>query len=504
MLTINHLKISDLRQGNTLVDGLSMSLNENDKIAVIGTEGTGKSTLLKLLDGQELDYIEYSGQLFNHYRTHYNEQNISYRWNDETVYDFLHEEYKDALRFINAEIRAILKDFNLEYDLIVNRKIETFSGGEKVKLSLAKALISEPEILLMDEPTNDLDFETIEFLENFMRSTSIPLIFISHDQRLLENVANGIIHLQQIHKKAIAKSFFYRGTYQSYKERFFRQYTSDLQIAKKQRADYQKKMERFRKIYAIVEHQQNQAVRAPALARLLKKKIHALKSQEKRFEKEKENWTDIPEKEEPMNVFFEHQPRINPNKRILELVSQQFPLPNGSLIYNIELTLSGTDKVVIYGKNGVGKTTLLKHIVKTLEQKNIRYGYIPQNYMTMLDPNQRVVDFLIEKQTTYPEYRLRQILGQLGFRRKEMNEYLSSISEGQKLKVLLLLLVSLETEVLILDEPTRNISPINQDEIYNLFLNYPGAILAVTHDRAFIESVFDDIYELTAEGLVKK
>jgi ATPase subunit of ABC transporter with duplicated ATPase domains len=164
------------------------------------------------------------------------------------------------------------------------------------------------------------------------------------------------------------------------------------------------------------------------------------------------------------------------------------------------LDLKGRDKLVIYGKNGVGKTSFLKALRKVLGKKGIKYGYIPQDYGDVLDYKQDVVSYLEREQDKYPIYRIRQILGQLGFKREDMLKPIGEISEGQKLKVLLLRLVSLDSEVLLLDEPTRNISPLNQDEIYGLFSSYQGAILAVTHDRTFIESVFDDMLELTETG----
>ena len=504
MLSTNRLTIRDSIFDNVLVNDLSFSLNENDKIALIGSEGTGKSTLLKLLSGYELNYIETKGDIYRQVKPIYIEQNITYLWKDKSVYDFLFSGNKGRIDHLIQEANIQLNAFGFDYQDMIDRLIQTFSGGEKVKLSLVKALIQEPQVLLMDEPTNDLDFETIQMLESFMIQTSIPLIFISHDQRLLENVANGIIHIQHIHKQSLAKTFFYRGTYLDYKERYFRHYENTLQTAKKQREDYKTKINKFRKIYAKVEHQQNQAVRNPSLARLLKKKIHALKSQEKRFEKEKEAFIDIPEKEEPMSIFFDDQKRKNPNKQIIHIELLNFKLPNAKEIKHIELKLNGSDKFVIYGKNGIGKTSFIKAIIKELGEKQIKFAYIPQNYMDILSDKETSVEFLLKRQDKYLEYRIRQILGQLGFKRKDMDALCKDLSEGQKLKVLLLYMVSMQTEVLILDEPTRNISPINQDEIYQLFNDYHGAILAVTHDRAFIEEVFDDIYELREDSLILK
>ncbi|HKL47577.1 MAG TPA: ATP-binding cassette domain-containing protein, partial [Candidatus Izemoplasmatales bacterium] len=431
----------------------------------------------------------------------YTEQNISYQWSDKSLYDFLFEGHLDRIEHLALQARIQLQALGLDYNDIIHRFIHTFSGGEKVKLSLAKALMQDPDVLLMDEPSNDLDFETIQFLEDFLINRDMPLMFISHDQRLLENVANGIVHIQHIHNQRKTKTFVYRGDYLSYKKAYFRKFESDMQVANKQRSNHQIKLKKFRQIYTKVNYQQNQAVRNPGLGRLLKKKIHALKSQEKRFEREKEAWVERPEKEEAMHIFFDSNERFNANKRMFELCVDDFVLPDGKRIKHVEICLSGQDKAIIYGKNGVGKTTLLKALIERLKQEGIQFGYLPQNYMDVLVANQSVVDFLMTKQKKYPEYRIRQILGQLGFKRKEMDERCVNLSEGQKLKVLLLYLVSLETELLLLDEPTRNVSPMNQDEMYQLFFDYPGAILAITHDRAFIEAVFDSIYELTEAGL---
>lgn len=501
MLTIKNLSIKDNVFDYEMIHNLNFTLQENDKIAIIGSEGTGKSTLLKLLAGFPLNYIDYEGEVICHTKIVYVDQNISNRWNLYTLYEYFYKQ--DDIFRIQADLRKTLALFALDYNTIIDRHINTLSGGEKVKCALALAIARKPDILLLDEPSNDLDFQTIEFLENFMNHTQIPLFFISHDQRLLENVANGIIHLQHVHKQMLCKTFVYRGKYKDYKNLYFRKYESDLQIARKQRSDYQAKMKKFRQIYQKVEYQQNQAVRNPELARLLKKKIKSLKSQESRFLKEKETWIDIPELEEPMHIFFDGESKINHKKRIIEIDINHFLLPNHNTIERIYLNLRGNEACVIYGQNGVGKSTLIKAIIKYLDRQGIHYAYIPQDYMELLERGMSVIEYLNKNQSKYPDYRIRQILGQLGFKRDEMEAKCEDLSEGQKLKILLLLMVSIESEIIILDEPTRNISPINQDEIYDLFLQYQGAILAVSHDRLFIESVFDRIFELREDALVE-
>jgi len=502
MFALKHVYLKKRRTDQPLIDDLSFAVNEGEKVAIIGSEGTGKSTLLKWLLNRELDYVIGKGEVYMERLVSYVEQDITYLYNQETVEDFFYPSSLD--RRYDLDVRKLCREFSFEYDLILPRTIQTLSGGEKVKVSLIRALMKTPDILLFDEPSNDLDFETVLFLENFMRKTDIPILFISHDQRLLSNVANKIVHLEHVRKGTLAKSYVYKGGYEAYKEMFERKFQSDLMIAKKERANHQKKVAKFRKIYQVVEHQQNQAVRNPSLARLLKKKMKSMKSQERRFEQEEENFKEIPEKEEPMNIFFEDKKKVNKSKEFLRINYKTFTLANGRVLRNIKLDLKGTKKLVIYGKNGIGKTTLLKSLKDVLEEKGISVGYIPQDYGDILDYSVDVVSFLVKEQAKYPLYRIRQILGQLGFKREDMLKKIEEISEGQKLKVLLLRLVSLDTEILLLDEPTRNISPLNQDEIYELFKQYQGAILAVTHDRAFIEYVFDEMMELREDGFMKE
>ncbi len=503
MLSVKELVIKNNQQDLVLIDGLSFTVNENDKIAIIGSEGSGKSTLLSTVYGSKLDYIDVTGEIIRPGVIAYLNQNILNLYENELVVHYLETNIPEDIYHYYDIIYKLFNQFDLDFNEYKHRSLNTLSGGERVKIGLIKCLMISPDLLLLDEPSNDIDFETIMFLESFMKETTIPLLFISHDQRLLENVSTGIIHLQQVHKKTKPKTYFLNVDYKTYKEKYLNKFESDLMVARKQRADYDKKMDKFRQIYQKVEHQQDQAVRDPVLGRLLKKKIKSLKSQEKRYQKEKDLFIDIPEKEEPMYIYFEKENKVNSKKTILDLDLVDFKLPNGIVIPNIKLNISVIDKVVITGKNGIGKTTLIKYIYDELGKRSVKVGYISQNYFDIMDKEDTVLYYLLNKQTKYNESKIRQILGTLGLKKDEMLFKLKDISEGTKLKILLLVLVSNDYEILLLDEPTRNISPINQDEIYNLFLSFKGAILAVTHDRTFIETVFDDIYVLSKEGLRK-
>lgn len=503
MLSIKNLSIKDYQHDLQLIENLSFTLNEGDKIAIIGMEGSGKSTLLKVIRGDTPTFITIKGEINRPRIIAYLEQNIKSIWNDFTVFDYLVQNSAYSRSNV-GDISKLFIAFKLSYEQMKGQHFRHLSGGEAVKIGLINALLMEPDALLLDEPSNDIDFKTLVFLEAFLKETSIPTLFISHDQTLLSNVATGIIHLQQLQKKTRARTIFLDVDYSTYKQKYLRKYDSDLMIARKQRADYEKKMEKFRQIYQKVEYQQNQAVRDPHTAQLLKKRIHVLKSQERRYLKEKEQFVEIPEKEEPMSIFFRSSTKYNRNKRLLELVNYELTLNNGIVIQSINLTIMGQDKIVITGDNGCGKTTLIDFIYRQLISDSIKVGYLSQDYLKVLDDTLNPVQYLMIHQSYFNEVRIRQILGTLGLRPIEMTRPIHELSEGTKLKVLLLLLSSNDYDILLLDEPTRNISPINLDEIYDLFTNFQGAILAVTHDRSFIEATFDDIYELSSEGLMKR
>lgn len=500
MLNVKELVITDYQHDLVLVNHLSFTLNSGEKIAIIGSEGSGKSTLLNVIKGEIPPFTSIRGDIVRPNVIAHMKQNIRYQHKDSSVEDFLFSERYFRDHYYDNVVKLSTL-FNLNYEEIKSRRIDTFSGGECVKIALIQCLMIEPDMLLLDEPSNDLDFKTLLFLESFLQETSIPTLFISHDQRLLENVATGIIHLQHIRKFTAAKTTFLRVSYQTYKEQFFAKHQSDLMISHKQRGDYQKKMEKFRQIYQKVEYQQDQAVRDPVTARLLKKKIHSLKSQQKRYEKEKENFVEIPEMEEPIDIRFNYEEKSNARRMILDVDWEHIAMPNKHSVGPITLTVKGMDKIVIVGDNGVGKTTLLKYFIGHLLQTGIRVGYLSQNYSDLLSPKETPVGYIMKHSNLESESKIRQNLGALGLKQNEMLYPFEKLSEGTKLKVLLMQLTNNAYDFLVLDEPTRNISPINQDELYLLFARFNGAIIAVTHDRSFIEAVFDKIYELDQTGL---
>ena len=176
--------------------------------------------------------------------------------------------------------------------------METLSGGERVKVQLAALLLSQCDILLLDEPSNDLDLETLEWLSGIMQSFPGAILYISHDEVLLEETADVIIHLEQVRRKTICRSTVSREGYQAYMDRRARQLAHQEQQARFEKADFQKKKERYLSIYNAVDHAQDSISRGdPSGGRLLKKKMHTVKSMGRRLDKEEESLTQLPEAE---------------------------------------------------------------------------------------------------------------------------------------------------------------------------------------------------------------
>ena len=489
MLKINNLNIVT-NTGRTLVSDFSFVLNEGDKIALIGEEGNGKSTILKIIAGIDVsDYLSYSGNIETDGRIGYMSQSISKE-----------DLSKDVISYIDDEpdynrIYSLLKRISVNPDLIGERLMSTLSGGEKVKISLLKILYEDPDILLLDEPSNDLDLETLIWLEEFIRNTQLPMIFVSHDETLLENCANGILHLEQLKRKKEAHISFSRTGYREYMESRNAYISRNNMIAAKEKQELHKQMEKWRKIYQKVEHSQNSISRSdPHGGMMLKKKMHAVKSQQKILETRKENLRSTYEPEEAIDIFF-NDVEMNPNKVILDLELPTLRNEDKVLAENIHMKILGKDKVCIIGENGAGKTSLMRIIYEQLKDRtDIRVGYMPQNYYEMMDEELTPVGFLWDGNDFQEKSRIQTHLGSLKFTPEEMGHKIKDLSEGQKCKILLLKLILDNNDVLLLDEPTRNLSPLSGPRIREILSDYNGCIIMVSHDRKLIEEVGNRIY----------
>ena len=499
MLEINNLTISI--NDRYLIKNLNLVLNSGDKLAIIGEEGNGKSTLLKSILGI-CEYAEISGNInLKGNRIGYLEQSINDDKLDKSVHEFLFIDENDYYDKIN-NLYKYLELISLR-DEILKQKINTLSGGEKVKISILKLLLNEYDILFLDEPTNDLDIETLEWLEEFINNTNKPIMYVSHDETLLSNTANMILHLEQIKKKTECRHTLLKIDYDSYVAQRLRKIDKQTQVAKSEKREFNKQQEKLQRIMQKVEHQQNTISRAdPHGAAVLKKKMHSLKSQEKKLDET--NLTEIPEVEESISFFFENieMPRT---KNIIKLDLDELKVADKLLSKNIELDIIGNVHLCIIGKNGVGKSTLIKLIYDELKDRNdIKVGYMPQTYDDILNNYKNVLDFICSSGSKDEITKARMFLGNMKFTREEMTGNIKDLSNGSKAKLFLVKLVLDKCDVLILDEPTRNVSPLSNPVIRKVLKEYKGTIISISHDRKYINEVVNALYVLTPYGIEKE
>lgn len=499
MLELKDLTISI--SDRYLIKNLNLILNNGDKLAIIGEEGNGKSTLLKSILGI-CEYAEISGNInLKGNKIGYLEQSISNDKLDKSVYEFLFIDDSDYYDKIN-NLYKYLEIISLTDD-ILKQEIRTLSGGEKVKISILKLLLNEYDILFLDEPTNDLDIETLEWLENFINNTSKPIIYVSHDETLLANTANMILHLEQIKKKTECRHTLLKIDYDTYVEQRLRKIEKQTQVAKSEKREFNKQQKKLQRIMQKVEYQQNTISRAdPHGAAVLKKKMHTLKSQEKKLDETK--LTEVPDIEESIYFSFEDI-EIPRTKNIFNLNIEELKVSDKTLSKNIKLDVIGNVHLCIIGKNGVGKSTLIKLIYNELKDRNdIKVGYMPQTYDDILNNYKCVLDFVCPDGSKDEITKARMFLGNMKFTRDEMISNIKDLSNGTKAKLFLIKLVLDKCDVLILDEPTRNVSPLSNPVIRKVLKEYKGTIISVSHDRKYINEVVNALYVLTPDGLVKK
>ncbi len=499
MLEVSNLSIKI--QDRYLVKNLSLTLNKGDKLAIIGEEGNGKSTLLKGILGI-CKYAEVTGNINLKGNTiGYLAQSMSENELSKKVHDFLFKDDNDYYEKAN-NLYKHLELLNLS-DKVLEQKIGTLSGGEKVKIGLLKLLINEYDILFLDEPTNDLDLDSLEWLEKFINNIDKPIMYVSHDETLLANTANMILHLEQIMKKKDCRNTLLKIDYDTYVTQRLKKIDKQTQIANFEKRTFNKQQEKLRKIMQKVEHQQNTISRKdPHGAQVLKKKMHTLKSQEKRLDETK--ITEIPDVEENINFFFEDV-SIPKTKNIISLDIPKLTIQDKLLSENIKLDIIGNTHLCIIGQNGVGKSTLIKLIYEKLKNReDIKVGYMPQTYDDIFANYDYALSFLCPSGNKDDITKARMYLGNMKFTRDEMTSKIKDLSNGTKAKLFLIKLVLEKYNVLILDEPTRNVSPLSNPVIRKVLKEFKGTIISISHDRKYIAEVIDNLYILTPKGLIKQ
>ena len=402
------------------------------------------------------------------------------------------------------ELKELASNFGFDSDIYYSDQIiSSLSGGEKIKIQLMNILMKKPSILLLDEPSNDIDIETLEFLEDLINDFYGIVLYISHDETLIENTANKIIHLERIIRKTKPKYTVVSMKYHDYMtsrnlliERQNQKAASDLR---------EKKIrdEKYNRVYQSVNHALKTVSRQdPATAKNLKDKMHSVKSMSKRFEREDAMMTKSVEVEEAINFKLDIANKIKEGKTVIDYSLDNLYTDDGKLLAsNIYLNVKGPQKLTIIGKNGVGKTTLIKDIYKKLKDRpDLNIEYMPQNYLESLDENISAINYL-NPVTKDDKTRVMTYLGALKFTIDEMNYPIRNLSGGQKAKLFLIKISLSEANLLILDEPTRNFSPLSQPVIREMLKGFKGAIISISHDRKYINEVSDVVMELKKDGL---
>lgn len=539
MLQIKNTTFIHRKDLKPLLKDFQLTIQPLDKAVIIGEEGNGKSTLLKWIYDPELveEYIEAKGErIFPGERLAYLPQEMPEEEKQKSLQEFFETSavfYEKSPR----DLARIAREVGLPADFwFRGQQVGSLSGGEKVKIYLMRLLLEEPTILLLDEPFNDLDLPTLSFLEEMIRDFKGAVIFISHDETLIENTATMVIHLEQVYRKRECRYTVEKMTYPEYVQKRLSQFDKQEQEAQDDLRQKKIRDEKYRRIYEKVEHDQRTISRQdPSGGRLLKKKMHAVKSMGRRFEKEDEAMTKRPIREEAINFKLSEETTvpIPQGKTVLIYHLDQLVIPGGAtndekdmalpasdlsskttlpasevleteriLAKGIDLRVTGPQKICIIGRNGAGKTTLLKKIWKELaERTDIKPLYMPQNYEEMLDMDLTPVEYLQKNVGYEKKNQIELYLGALRFTFEEMAHPIQELSGGQKAKLFLLMMNLTGANVLVLDEPTRNFSPLSGPVIRRMLKDFAGAIISISHDRKYMKEVCDTIFELTEDGL---
>lgn len=507
MLQIRNLTISHKKDLRVLLRDFSLLLAPGDKAVLLGEEGNGKSTLLKWIYDPALvqDYAEAEGERVFSGKAAWLPQELSREEKAQSVYAF----FSACDAFWDTDpgrLHRLFRELGLPQELCYSEQsMGSLSGGERVKVQMARLKLEQPDLLLLDEPSNDIDLETLAWLEREIRDFPGAVLFISHDETLIERAANRIVLLEQLHHKTISRWSVSNLPYAAFLEARRRGYDKQEQLAVSERREERIALEKFRRIQQRVEHEQKTISRSdPHGGRLLKKKMASVKAMERRYAREHEELTAFPEVESAIAIRFNRAGALPAGRTVLEL---DLPIlycedGEGVLARDLRLTVRGPEKLCLIGRNGAGKSTLLRRIARMLaERDNLRTLYMPQEYEELLDPGQTPVEFLVPSGERAAVTEARSCLGSLRFTAQEMERPIRMLSGGQKAKLLLLRLALSEADVLLLDEPTRNFSPLSGPEIRAMLRAFPGAILAISHDRKFIAEVCDRVCRLTPAGL---
>ena len=500
MIQIHKLTITHNKDLRNLVSDLTMAIRKGEKVAIIGEEGNGKSTLLQALMGKRPLDFTISGQIHSDFGSYsYIPQSLPADLKTLSLHDYFFSG-RDDLDY--SLIYRFAEELQFDSDRFASQQlIGSLSGGEALKVQLIHELSKTFEILFLDEPSNDLDLDTVLWLKKQIQRIKETVIFISHDEDFLSQTANTIVHLRLVKHRKEAETLVEHLDYDCYSQQSRDHFIKQSQQAANEQRVHEKTMEKNRRVKQQVENALRNTKNSTE-GRLLAKKMKNILSQEKRFEKSAQSMTQQPLEEDRIQLFFSDVQPLPASKVLLHFEQQTLFVEDRQLADKLELTVRGQDKIGIIGPNGIGKSTLLAKIYHILQDKQeISLGYMPQNYQEKLPQSLSPVSFLSQTGEKEELQKIQSFLASLNFNYSEMQHQICNLSGGQQGKLLLLALVLQRANFLILDEPTRNFSPTSQPEIRKLFADYPGGFITVSHDRRFLKEVCTGLYRLTTHGL---
>jgi ATP-binding cassette subfamily F protein 3 len=513
MLNIHNLSISF--QGEYLFEEITFKLGSGDRVGLIGKNGAGKSTMLKILSGEmEAD----SGQMAA-------DKNLSIGFLKQDI-DFvfgrtvLEESYQafEEIKSLEAKMEEIntqlaertdyesegynhlmidLNDVQHQYEIIggynyqgetekilqglgfkredFGKLTDTFSGGWRMRIELAKLLLQNNDILLLDEPTNHLDIESIIWLEGFLKSYNGAVVIVSHDKMFLDNVTNRTIEI------SLGRIYDYPKPYSKFL--VLRKEIKDQQLAAQKNQEKQ-----IQQTEKLIEKFRAKASKA-SMAQSLIKKLDRIDR--------------IEVDEDDNSVMTLNFPvSITPGKVVVEAEGVSKHYGDLQVLNNIDLTIERDSKTAFVGQNGQGKSTLAKIIVNEIKHQghlklghNVQIGYFAQNQAEYLDGNKTVHDTMIDAANETNRTKVRDILGAFLFRGEEVDKYVRVLSGGERNRLAMAKLMLQPFNVLVMDEPTNHLDIKSKNVLKEALKRFEGTLILVSHDRDFLQGLVDKVYE---------
>lgn len=513
MLNIHKLSISF--QGEYLFKDISFRLKGGDRVGLIGKNGAGKSTLLKILSN-EMEYD--SGQVATEkeLKIGFLKQDIDFVYGrtilEEAYEAFLEiKEIESNIESINTQLAertdyesdayhqlmVDLNDMQHQYEILggynyqgetekvlqglgfkrddFNKLTDTFSGGWRMRIELAKLLLQNNDILLLDEPTNHLDIESIIWLESFLNNYSGAVVIVSHDKMFLDNVTNRTIEI------SLGRIYDYPKPYTKYL--VLREELREQQLASQK--NQQKQIEQTEK---LIEKFRAKASKA-SMAQSLIKKLDRLDR--------------IEVDEDDNSVMTLNFPvSVTPGKVVVEMENIEKHYGNLQVLKDIDMMVERDSKIAFVGQNGQGKSTLAKIIVGDIKfggrlklGHNAQIAYFAQNQAEYLDGNKTVLDTMIDSANETNRSKVRDILGAFLFRGDEVDKYVKVLSGGERNRLALAKLLLQPLNVLVMDEPTNHLDIKSKNVLKEALNRFQGTLILVSHDRDFLKGLTNKVYE---------